>query len=273
MYNVTLISIDTNLNFGLLNNSLKIKNYRVSGPEYSFSSAFKSDFAIDKWVGINRLIARIKNGFILNENAFGNLKVPYFVFLTSISKERYGNLELLYLNLYYVGQILYIVEEAKHNRLEKVAIKNVIIQDLTTTNYAQPYKMFDGKYYSILYEDTLERYWEEQELTLIPESFFNWYPQSMTGIKNIKSKEVEIKSLGKRKKNVDWTKIKLFLKEKAEKGELKRIKVKKARVKKGDVLSYTDESDNTWDEKDLVFEQTALILINKFRNKEKNEKN
>lgn len=250
MYSVILNTIEPNSILGSLIKKSIIKNYRVSGPEYSFSSSFSSAFAIDTWIGVDRLVARIKNGFILNENIFGNLTLPY-------------------LNLYRVGDILYVVEEAKHNRLEKVAIKNVIIQTLTTTNYAQPYKMYNGVYYSVLYEDTLERYWEEQELTTIPESFFNWYPQSMTGLRPMSAKEIEVKSLGKRKKNVDWTKIKLFLKESAEKGQLKRIKVKKARIKKGDVLSYIDEYNNVWDEKDLVFEQTALILIQKFNNGEK----
>lgn len=287
MATVTLNSIEKE-DLGFLKQESKIFFYKgISAPEYSFSSNFNNDFAIKVWNPIDKIINRFLLKSLLNTNYFGGFKFPYNISLPGISKEKFGGKhELLYINLYRVGQILYIVEEATHKRLEKIAIKEVIVQLLTKYNYSsQPYKMYQGNYYSVLYKDTLNRIWEEQEITLDPESFFDFYPdgswiQTLTETDNPTAKKIidadklkkekkfikkenKINDLGKRKKNVDWTAVKLYSKKSAEQGQLKRIKIKKAFVKKGNVLSYLDENNFKWDEKDLVFENTALFYINK----------
>lgn len=283
---ITLDSIEKE-GLGFLKQKSKIFFYRgISAPEHSFSSSFNDDFAIKVWNPINNIVNRFLLNSLLNINYFGGFKFTYDISLPSISKEKIGNHQLLYINLYRVGQILYIVEEATHERLEKIAIKEVIIQLLSKYNYSsQPYKMYQGNYYSVLYKDTLNRIWEEQEITLDPESFYDFYPdgswiQKLTETDNPTAKKIidvdklkkekkfikqenKINDLGKRKKNVDWTKVKLYSKKSAEDGRLKRIKIKKAFVKKGNVLSYLDENNFKWDEKDLIFENTALFYIKK----------
>jgi hypothetical protein len=110
--------------------------------------------------------------------------------------------------------------------------------------------------------------WEEKELTREPQSFFNWYAQSQ-GKPGNQRKVVSVNSLGRRKKNVDWTKSRLFSRKMAEKGILHRIKIKKASVRKGNVLVYFDEKNNTWEENELVFETMASMLIEKFKKQQR----
>jgi hypothetical protein len=276
MVSINLGSISTIESFGGLLNCLKIKQLRVSPPEFSFNNSFSSDFAIGTGFRIDRIIMSILNGSILSLEAFGNLKVPDLLVLYGIpSKERLGAQTLDYLYLYSLGTILYVVDEAKNKRLEKVAIKNVMIQKVQSVNSSSqvvgsPYKVWEGSYYSILYEDTLGRYWEEQELTTDPQSFFGWYEANMK--KSPKERSiVSVDSLGRRKKNVDWSKSKLFSRKMAEKGVLHRIKVKKASIRKGNVLVYLDEKNNSWEENELVFETMAAMLVKKFKEKEKKE--
>lgn len=257
-----------------------IKLVRISPPEFSFNNSFSNDFAIGKVFGIDRVANSIINGSILSLEAFGNLKIPKISYLqlTGIpTGERLGTNFLDYLYLYSTGEVLYVVGEAKYNRLEKVAIKNVIVQKITSksslvnTNYEaeSPYRTWSGGVYSILYKDTLGRIWEEKELTRDPESFFDWYIKSQGINENKKTKVVSIKSLGRRKKNVDWKNSRLFSKRMAEKGILQRIKIKKASIKKGNMLVYFDEKDNSWAEEELVFETMANMLIKNFKNQSK----
>lgn len=274
MTDINLNSILSCEALGNFINSIKVKHVRISAPEFSFSSAFNNDFTIGIGFRIEKLIATIINGSILGAEAFGNFTFPKIIYLASaLSKEKVGNLTLDYLYIYSIGTILYVVDEAKHKRLEKVAIKEVILQTLTSSFIlagsnivGSPYKNYNGQSYSILYRDTLDRIWEQTELTLDPQSFFDWYEKT-TRSKNKERKVISVESLGKRKKNVNWEQAKLFLRKKAEKGVLERIKVKKASIRKGNVLVYFDEKNNSWEENELVFETMATILVDRFKNK------
>jgi len=276
MVNVSLNSIIGDESFGGLTSSYVIKQVRVSPPEFSFSSSFSSDFAIGRGFVLDKVKRSIINGSVLSLEAFGSFIFPKVFILYGIaSRERLGGHYLDYLYLYPVNSELYTIEEAKNNRLEKVAIKNVIIQNVTSTGSmiyssnqsGSPYKNWRGTLYSILYEDTLQRLWEEKELTREPQSFFNLYAQSQEKPKQ--KKVVSVNSLGKRKRNVDWSKSRLFSRRMAEKGVLHRIKIKKASVRKGNVLVYFDEKNNTWEESELVFETMASMLIEKFNEQQK----
>jgi len=273
MVSINLSSISTIESFGGLLSSLKIKQVRVSPPEFSFNNSFSSDFAIGIGFRIEKIIRSILNGSVLSLEAFGTFSFPKIMMIYGIpSKERFGAQTLDYFYLYGVGTILYVVDEAKSNRLEKIAIKKVIVQKIQSVNSSSqsigsPYRVWEGDYYSILYEDTLGRYWEEKELTTDPESFFGWYES------NIKKQSqnrnvVSVNSLGRRKKNVDWSKAKLFSRKMAEKGVLMRINVKKASIRKGNMLIYLDEKNNSWEESELVFETMAAMLVKKFKEKE-----
>lgn len=279
MANINLSSLVNLESFGELLNSSKIKQLRVSPPEFSFSSSFSNDFAIGTGFRMDRVVRSILNGSILSLEAFGNFLFPKVLILSGVvSKERLGGIQLDYLYLYSIGTILYIVEEAKNNRLEKVAVKNVMVQKVTSVNSTisgsdytgSPYKNWYGDRYSIIYEDTLGRYWEEKELTKDPESFFNWYLNPMN-MKPQKRGVVSVNSLGKRKKNVDWSRSKLFSRRMAEKGILERIKIKKASIRKGNMLVYFDEKNNSWEESELVFETMATMLVERFKKQKEKE--
>lgn len=278
MGSVVLSSILSTGSFGEPSTSLTVKQIRIAGPEYSFSNSFGGDFAIGQQFRIDKVAQSILNGSILSLEAFGNFLFPPILMLPGItSKEALGLNSLDYLYLYAVGTVLYTVEEAKYNRLEKVAIKNVIVQKMSSSgsisgssSSGSPYRTWNGDLYSIIYEDTLERYWEEDELTSDPESFFDWYSVKARGIKGIKTKNpkpIHINSLGRRKKNVDWGRSKLFSRRMAEKGVLQRIKVRKARIKKGNMLVYFDDTNTSWEEDELVFETMAIMLVNEFKSK------
>lgn len=273
MVSINLSSISTLESLGSLKNSTTIRQVRISAPEFSFSNSFSSAFAIGQSFRPEKIIRSILNGSILSLEAFGEFTFPKVVLLSGVvSREYFGTLFFNGLYVYSLNEILYIVDEAKHNRLEKVSIKNIIVQKIDSgvpaLGSGSPYKIWGKSYYSVMYEDTLGRYWEEQELTRTPELFFDWYLGAKAGARAKAAPNrgvVSINSLGKRKKAVDWTKSKLFSKKMAEKGILQRIKIKKARIRKGNMLVYLDEKNNSWEESELVFETMATMLINKYK--------
>jgi hypothetical protein len=277
MVSIELSSILTIESFGDLLNSSRVKQVRVSPPEFSFNNSFSNDFAIGLGFRLDRVVRSILNGSILSLEAFGTFIFPKVFFLYGIpSRESFGTIQLNYLYLYGVGTLLYVVDEAKSKRLEQVAIKKISLQKVNSigsiisgSSYTgSPYKNWNGEHYSIIYEDTLGRYWEEKELTKDPESFFGWYDDLEN--REVRKKEVvSVSSLGKRKKNIDWSKAKLFSRRMAEKGILQQIKVKKASIRKGNMLIYFDEKNNSWEENELVFETMATMLIEKFKKKQK----
>lgn len=278
MVSINLSSISTIESFGELLNSSMVRQVRVSPPEFSFTNSFNNDFAIGVGFILDRVIRSILNGSILSLESFGTFKIPKIFILHSISsKEKFGEMQLDYLYLYGIGTLLYVVDEAKNNRLEQIAIKKIILQKVNSIEsivagsqyVGSPYRNWNKTYYSIIYEDTLGRHWEEKELTKEPESFFGWYTAITKEKPTPRRDVVSVNSLGRRKKNIDWSKSKLFSRRMAEKGILQQIKVKKASVRKGNVLVYFDEKNNSWEENELVFETMATMLIDKFKKKQK----
>jgi len=284
MNSIDLSSILGSESFGEHLTSRVVKQIRISGRESSFSSSFNSDFAIGSPFKLDKVAAAIvvgrifrgHNGSILSLEEFGKLVFPYEMLLFGISsKERLGLHVFDYLYVYSIGTVLYIVEEAKHRRLEKVAIKKVIVQKMASissiagyTVQRSPYKVWSGSLYSIIYEDTLGRHWEEQELTKDPESFFSWFERESLKAAPTQKKvnePVSISSLGKRKKNTDWSKAKLFSKKMAEQGVFQRVNIKKVRTKGKDMLIYLDDKDTLWEQSELVFETMAAMLVQKFK--------